>query len=157
MALATTQAVWRSGGGDQTRTAYCGSMVMAAQFHVANASVASATNVQVSSVDTSPVILPAGAIVLAVNITAVDSQAGAIDIGWETLDGASSNVDGIVEAFTIARGTITPGATGDGDDMGLVMSATKMVYVTAIDGGSGAGSCDGIIQYYIADNGQQNV
>ena len=24
MAVSTTQSIWRSGGGDQTRTAYCG-------------------------------------------------------------------------------------------------------------------------------------
>jgi len=30
MAVSTTQSIWRSGGGDQTRQAYCGSGVMAA-------------------------------------------------------------------------------------------------------------------------------
>ena len=46
MAIATTQAVWRSGGGDQTRTAACGSMVMATPFYIANAAAtANVTNV----------------------------------------------------------------------------------------------------------------
>jgi hypothetical protein len=50
MALSTTQSIWRSGGGDQTRTAYCGSGVMAAQFYIADASPATAgTQVKVSS------------------------------------------------------------------------------------------------------------
>lgn len=38
MALATTSAVWRSTGGDSTRTAYAGSMKMAAQFYASCAS-----------------------------------------------------------------------------------------------------------------------
>ena len=62
MALSTTQSIWRSGGGDQTRTAYCGSGVMAANFYVADASVATATNVTVSSATGAPdLILPEGA------------------------------------------------------------------------------------------------
>jgi len=48
MAVYTTQSIWRSGGGDQTRTAYCGTGVMAANFYVADVSAASA-NVVVSS------------------------------------------------------------------------------------------------------------
>ena len=49
MALSTTQSIWRSGGGDQTRTAYCGSGLMAAQFYISNAAATGAT-VVVSSV-----------------------------------------------------------------------------------------------------------
>ena len=36
MAVSTTQSIWRSGGGDQTRTAYCGSGVMVAEWYVGN-------------------------------------------------------------------------------------------------------------------------
>jgi hypothetical protein len=39
MAVSTTQSIWRSGGGDNTRQAYCGTGVMAAGFYVANAAV----------------------------------------------------------------------------------------------------------------------
>ena len=48
MAVSTTQSIWRSGGGDQTRTAYCGTGVMAATFYISDVSAASA-NVKVSS------------------------------------------------------------------------------------------------------------
>ena len=34
MAVSTTQSIWRSGGGDQTRTAYCGTGLMVAQFYI---------------------------------------------------------------------------------------------------------------------------
>ena len=46
MALATTSAVWRSTGGDSTRTAYAGSMDMVAQFYIANTSATTA-NVEI--------------------------------------------------------------------------------------------------------------
>ena len=62
MAVSTTQSIWRSGGGDQTRTAYCGSGGLYAQFYIANSS-ASTANVAVSSTSNAAVILPAGAIV----------------------------------------------------------------------------------------------
>ena len=65
MATSTTVSVWRSNGGDQTRTSYAGSMLMAASFYIADASVATATNVKTSSAASAPnLILPAGAVVV---------------------------------------------------------------------------------------------
>jgi len=43
MAVSTTQSIWRSGGGDQTRTAYCGTGLMVAQFYISGASAAGTT------------------------------------------------------------------------------------------------------------------
>ena len=82
MALSTTQSIWRSGGGDQTRTAYCGSGVMAASFYIADASPATAgTNVAVSSASGAPaLILPAGAVVISVSIT-TETGSGTFDLG----------------------------------------------------------------------------
>ena len=63
MALATTSAVWRSTGGDQTRTAAAGSMVMAAPFFIAN--TAATSNVVISSATNAPaLILPAAQLLL---------------------------------------------------------------------------------------------
>ena len=58
MAVSTTQSIWRSGGGDQTRTAYCGSGLMVAQFYIADITAANTTKVVVSSTNSSNVILP---------------------------------------------------------------------------------------------------
>ena len=75
MALSTTQSIWRSGGGDQTRTAYCGSGLMAAQFYIADASPATAgTNVTISSASSTPLILPSGAVIVSISVT--DAGAG---------------------------------------------------------------------------------
>ena len=69
MTLATTSALWRSTGGDSTRTAYAGSMDMIAQFYIANTSSTTANVVISSATNAAAVILPANAVVLAVNIT----------------------------------------------------------------------------------------
>ena len=151
MALSTTQSIWRSGGGDQTRTAYCGSGIMAAQFYIADASVATATNVKVSSASGAPaLILPAGAVVLSVAIN--DAGAGSVDLGTRgytsgTVTGAAigNNVD------VSAAGVVTAGLT--------LTATSEMAYVTVTIDTSGAGTVGGYITYFVADPlvGQQNV
>ena len=111
MAVSTTQSIWRSGGGDQTRTAYCGSGVMAASFYIADASVATATNVTVASAAGSPaLILPAGAVVLSVAIN--DAGGGSVDLG--TRGYTSGTVTGAAIANNLdvsAAGVVTSGLT----------------------------------------------
>jgi hypothetical protein len=154
MALATTQAVWRSGGGDQTRAAYCGSMVMAAQFFIPAAGTAG--NVQVSSTDTSAVVLPAGAIVNSVTINVV-SDAGAIDLGFTTASG-TADADGLLNGATATSiVNIQAGGSGAGTALGTVLSSTELVTITNADGGSGSGDVGGYITYFIYDLGQQNA
>ena len=87
MAVSTTQSIWRSGGGDQTRTAYCGTGIMAASFYIPSiaSGVANTTRVQATSTNTAPVILPAGAIITSIDITATTSSGGTsptIDMGF---------------------------------------------------------------------------
>jgi hypothetical protein len=155
MALATTQAVWRSGGGDQTRTAYCGSMVMAAQFYIPAAGTAG--NVQVSSTNTAAVVLPAGAIVSGVTINNV-SSAGAIDLGYTLNTTGTAVADGLLNNATATSiVNIQAGGTGAGTALGTLISSTELITITNADGGSGAGDVGGYITYFIYDNGQQNV
>ena len=149
MALSTTQSIWRSGGGDQTRTAYCGSGVMAAQFYIADASVATATNVTVSSGGPA-LILPAGAVVLSVAIN--DAGAGSVDLG--TRGYTSGTVTGAAIANNLdvsAAGVVTSGLT--------LTASTEMAYVTVTIDTSGAGTVGGYITYFVVDPlaGQQNV
>ncbi len=151
MALSTTQSIWRSGGGDQTRTAYCGSGVMAANFYIADASTASATNVKVSSTAGAPdLILPAGAVVLSVVIN--DAGTGSIDLGTTGYTSGTSTPAAIANNLTVsAAGVITAG---------LVLTAsTEMAYVTSKIDTSGAGTVGGFITYFVTDSlvGQQNV
>ncbi len=150
MALSTTQSIWRSGGGDQTRTAYCGSGVMAAQFYIADSSASA--NVTVSSAANAPdLILPAGAVVISTIITTADS--GAIDLGTTGYNSGTVSAASIANGLSVAAaGTVTSGLTNT--------ATTELAYVTSADGGSaGAGPVEGYITYFVVDPlvGQQNV
>ena len=150
MALSTTQSIWRSGGGDQTRTAYCGSGVMAAQFYIADASVATATNVAISSASGAPaLILPAGAVVLSVVIN--DAGSGSIDIGTRGYTSGTVTGAAIANNLSVASaGVITSGLT--------FTATAALSYVTVTIDTSGAGTVGGYITYFVADPliGQQN-
>jgi hypothetical protein len=151
MAVSTTQSIWRSGGGDQTRTAYCGSGVMAAQFYIADASVATATNVKVSSVSGAPaLVLPAGAVVLSVVIN--DAGSGSVDLGTRGYTSGTVTGAAIANNLSVASlGTVTTGLTNT--------AISAMSYVTVTIDTSGSGTVGGYITYFVADPyvGQQNV
>jgi hypothetical protein len=162
MALATTQAVWRSGGGDQTRTAICGSMKMAAPFYIANlAATANVTNVSGGSA----LFLPANAVVTDVVISAVGT--GSVDLGFTPLINVGpgqtttlgTNVPQafLANASTATRVTVDTGATGGGASLGNVANATNLVVVTSKANGVASGTVTGIIEYYVYDSGAQNV
>jgi hypothetical protein len=168
MALATTSSVWRSTGGDQTRTAYAGSMVMAAQFYIANS--AATSNVVVSSATGAPaLILPAGAVITEVIISGGAGGNSAANIGFTPLISVGpgqvttlgTNVpQAFVAAGNVAARTVftVASATG-GASLGNVANATNLIVVTSAQGAAGAaaGAVTGDIIYYVADNGQQNV
>ena len=159
MALSTTQSIWRSGGGDTTRTAYCGSGMMAATFYIPDVSVTNSTNVQVSSTNTKALILPAGARIMSITFTG-DAATNQTDMGFTLYSTGTNTPAGLLDDASNAVGAITPGATGSGTALGTVMSATEMVYITSRKGNtSGTGNMTGVIQYFVADplEGQQNV
>jgi hypothetical protein len=162
MALATTQSIWRSGGGDQTRVANCGSMDMYVPFYIANvAATANVTNVSGGSA----LVLPANAVVVAVNVTATGT--GAIDLGFTPLIGVGNgntptlgtNVPQayLANASTATRVSVTIGATGGGASLGNVSNATNLVVVTSKANGVASGTVTGSIRYYIYDTAVQNV
>ena len=140
------------GGGDQTRTAYCGSGVMAAQFYIADASPATAgTNVTVSSATGAPaLILPEGAVVLSVVIT--DAGAGTCDLGATGYSSGTADNNFIASGLDVSStGTVTSGLTN--------AALTEMSYVTVTDNTSASGTVGGYITYFVVDPlaGQQNV
>ena len=166
MAVSTTQSIWRSGGGDQTRTAYCGSGVMVAQFYIANA--AATANVVVSSATNAPaVVLPAGAIVTSVQITS--TGANTVDMGFTPISpvgpgqtsALGTNVrTGLLSGASVAsRVSVAVGGTGGGAYLGNVANATNLVVVTSQSNASASGAITGLIHYVVADPyvGQQNV
>ena len=164
MAVSTTQSIWRSGGGDQTRTAYCGSGVMAATFYVSNAAAASTTRVVVSSTNNANVILPAGAVILDVAVASANAAATkTFDMGFTLYSSGTNNAAGIINEGNANVVSVTNVAsTTNGGGIGTVLSSSQMVYITA---GAGANTpaagtvVSGIITYYVQDplGGQQNV
>ena len=165
MAISTTQSIWRSGGGDQTRTAYCGSGLMAAQFYISGASAAG-TSVKVSSATGAPaVVLPAGAVV--VEIQAVCAATGGstptFDMGFTLYGTSTATNTGLISAAVATTGklVINQASATAGANMGTTMSTTQLVTITG-GGTSGdaptGGSITGTILYFVVDPllGQQN-
>ena len=160
MALATTSAVWRSTGGDSTRTAYAGSMKMVAQFYASCASNPG-TLVTKSSSDSSNVILPANAVVTDIIIVdGTGASSASFDMGYVRYsDTATGDADCLlnnakansVGAFNIISATA-------GDSIGDVLYSSGLVYLT---GGAGdtvsGGAVSGYVEYFVRDNGAENV
>lgn len=163
MGISTTQSVWRSGGGDTTRTAYCGSMVMAATFYL-DPTAANTTAVKKSASDTSAVILPANAVItqIQVNAAATGGSSPTFDLGWiGYTDATALDVDGLIAEgdADVGKSIFNYATATAGDDLGTTMSTTQMVKITGGVGASAAtgGAVSGVILYYIDDNGAQNV
>ena len=150
MALSTTQSIWRSGGGDQTRTAYCGSGAMVAQFYIPDAS--ESANVLVAQ-NGPALILPAGAVVLSVAVQT--PGAGSVDIGATGYTSGTASPAFIGNNVDVsAKATIGLGASGlTGNTL------TEMSYVTSRIDTSGNNPVTGFLTYFVVDPlaGQQNV
>ena len=163
MTNATTSSVWRSTGGDSTRTASAGSMVMSVPFYVANA--AATANITASSTSNSAVILPANAIVTSVTIT--ETGTGAVDLGFTPLIGVGPGQTttlgtAVPTAFlnggsVASRAVFVTGTSGAGASMGNVANATNLVVVTNVGNTSAAGDCTGIITYFVSTNESEDV
>ena len=168
MALATTSAVWRSTGGDQTRTAEAGSMVMAVPFYIANtAATANVTNVSGGNA----LILPANAVVTEVLVSSGGGGNATANVGFTPLisvgPGQTTTLGTNVPAAFVSnanvttRQAITLGSTGAGASLGNVANATNLVVLTSAIGTAGAvgGPVTGSIRYYVADPtyGEENV
>jgi len=151
MAVSTTQSIWRSGGGDQTRTSYCGSGMMAAEFYIADASVATPTKVAVdSTLLTTYLILPAGAVVTGVVIN--DAGGGSVDLNTlGVVSGTATNASIANNLSVASTGVITSGLT--------LTAIAELSYVTVTIDTSGSGTVGGYITYFVVDPlyGQQNV
>ena len=162
MATATTSAVWRSTGGDQTRTAEAGSMVMAAPFFIANlAATANVLNVSGGN----SLVLPAGAVVTEVIVSSVGT--GRADIGFTPLIGVGPGQTTtlgtkvpqgfLANATTTSRVTIATGGTGGGASLGNVANATNLTLVVSTANTGTTGALSGILTYFVSTNETQDV
>lgn len=149
MAYSTNLAVMRSSGGDQTKTAYPGSIPMVAPFYIADASPATAgTQVKVSSAaNAQSLILPAGAVVSSVSII-TETGSGTFDLGYTSVSNpATTNNSGIATGVTVALGTTDLGSVVTGGAL------PAMSYVTVTDNTSATGAVTGYITYFVPSDG----
>jgi hypothetical protein len=166
MALSTTQSIWRSGGGDQTRTAYCGSGVMAAQFYFDPTAV-NTTTAKISSASGAPaVVLPAGAVITEIqfNAAATGGTTPTMDMGFTLYTTGTASPTALIDNYAADAGKISLvwGASGAGTSLGVAMSTSELVYITGgANTGDAAtgGAVSGTILYFVTDPlvGQQNV
>lgn len=156
MATSTTQSIWRSGGGDTTKTAYAGSMLMVADFTfsptAASANVLTGTN-------GFPIILPVGAIVIfvATNGGATGGTSPTVDMGFTLYTTGTASPAALAnEVPANSKQFVNWSSATAGASLGAVMSATEMVYLTGGVGASAAsgGTITGRIEYYVPTNGQ---
>ncbi len=160
MARSTTVSVWRSNGGDQTRTSTAGSMMMSASFYI-SATATAGTNVYSDSTMKYPVILPVGAVVTSVLVAgaATGGTSPTFDLGTKGYVSGTANTTGLVNgAPASSNSAVLFGATDAGTELGFPVSTTELVYVT---GGAGAsaptgGTVSGLIVYTVADNGAES-
>jgi|TARA_R110002126_G_scaffold118830_13_gene259431 hypothetical protein len=166
MAVSTTQSIWRSGGGDQTRTAYCGSGVMAAQFYFDPALVNTTTAKISSATGAAAVILPAGAIITAIQFdaTGTGGTTPTMDMGFTLYSTGTASPTALIDNYAADAGKkqVVWGESGAGASVGVTMSTSELVYITGgANTGDAAtgGAVTGTILYYVVDPyiGQQNV
>jgi len=163
MTNATTSAVWRSTGGDQTRTASAGSMQMSVPFYIAN--IAATANIAASSTDTSAIILPANAVVTSVSIT--KGSTGSIDLGFTPLIGVGPGQTTtlgtkvpqgfLANATSTSRVNVQVGGTGGGASLGNVANATNLTVVVSTANTGAAGNVSGVLTYFVSTNETQDV
>ena len=163
MTNATTSAVWRSTGGDQTRTASAGSMQMSVPFYIAN--IAATANITASATDTSTVILPANAVVTSVSIT--KGSTGSIDLGFTPLIGVGPGQTTtlgtkvpqgfLANATSTSRVNVQVGGTGGGASLGNVANATNLTVVVSTANTGSAGNVSGVLTYFVSTNESEDV
>ena len=160
MRISTTQSVWRSGGGDTTKTAYAGSMLMVADFYIDPAAAQTAF-AQKSASDTAKVILPVGAVITEIqyNAAGTGGTTPTFEMGWiGNEDSSALDVDGLIDTQDAAGGkkSFNWGTSGAGDDLGVAMSTTQMVALTG-GGTTGdaatGGTITGRVIYYVPTDG----
>jgi hypothetical protein len=166
--------------GDGNRDSVAGSMCATANFHIANTLTAGDGDVQKSETDTTQVILPKGAVVYKVVIWDGSAAAGGtMDIGFSPLTGGVvvADPDGFADAIPVdasgETGAVGVGTAGDvlgglstiingveyGPAIVSAAGAREQLIVTHTAGASQAGTANGTLYYFVADekNGAESA
>jgi hypothetical protein len=158
MPTSTTQAIWRSGGGDTTKTAYAGSMLMVAEFYFSATATANSL-VAKSSTNSAPVILPVGAEILEIQANAAGTGGTnpTFDMGTRLYVSGTNAAGSLINEGDADAGkqVFNWASATAGTALGGVMSTSEMVYITGSVGASAAtgGAVSGTIIYCVPTDG----
>ena len=158
MPTSTTPAIWRSGGGDTTKTAYAGSMVMVADFYF-SATAAANSLVAKSSSNSAPVILPVGAVIIDIDANAAGTGGSSptFDMGHRLYTSGTNSAASLINEGDADAGkqVFNWASATAGASLGAAMSTSEMVYITGSVGASAAtgGNISGRIVYYVPTDG----
>jgi len=159
MATGTTQAAWRSFGGDNSKTAYAGDMQMVADFYIPSTQQTANTAVQVSATNTMAVQLPAGAVVFSVDVVpaVTGGTTPTLNLG-QRVNTTGTNTATALLAATPAVATkikVNLDSATAGANLGATtISATSLSTLTgALTGAPTGGSLTGRLYYYVPNGG----
>jgi len=159
MATATTQAAWRSFGGDTTKSAYAGDMMMIADFYIPSTQQTANTAVQVSSTVTTPVVLPAGAVVMMVDINpaVTGGTTPTLNLGLRVNATAANTATALLSAAAAVSTKLNTNLAGAaaGANLGTsaLSTASLMTLTGALTGAPTGGSLTGRLYYYVPNGG----
>lgn len=163
MATSTTQAAWRSFGGDTTKTAYAGDMEMVADFYVPFGQQTANTPVQVSATNNMIVQLPAGAVVIDVDLipAVTGGTTPTLNLGLR-VNATAVNTATALSAATPAVSTkiaLNLASATAGANLGTTtLSTTSLMTLTgALTGVPTGGSVTGRLYYYVPSGGAASV
>jgi hypothetical protein len=159
MATASTQAAWRSFGGDTTKTAYAGDMQMVADFYVPFGQQTANTAVQVSSTVTTPVQLPAGAVVYSVELVpaVTGGTTPTLNLGLRVnstgTNTATALLSGTAAVSTKIKVNLDSGTAGANLGTTSISTASLATLTGALTGTPTGGSLTGRLYYYVPNGG----
>lgn len=159
MATSSTQSAWRSFGGDTTKTAYAGDMMMIAEFYIPSTQQTAGTAVVVGATNPRVVVLPAGAEVLIIDITPAitGGTTPTLNLGLRVnstgVNTPTALINGIASVATKANLNLANAAAGANLGGSTLSNTSLMTLTAAITGAPTGGSLSGHIYYYVPNGG----
>jgi hypothetical protein len=159
MATGTTQAAWRSFGGDNTKSVYAGDMQMVADFYVPFGQQTANTAVQISATNATAVQLPIGAVVLKVDLVpaVTGGTTPTLNLGLRVnstgTNTATALLNGTASVSTKIGVDLAGGTAGANLGTTPISTTSTSTLTGALTGTPTGGSLTGRLYYYVPNGG----